>query len=134
MKCSLTLVCIDSDGWLKWSGEEILCMVNRGLVLLSAKEPFREWLLSLPDPSDVSLDELNEDRTAYLIPEFEDDKQRDTILRKFFGIIFEEQLAGWWTREEDWPRNRDLRTFRKWFDLQFHSIVEDLVDDILFDE
>jgi hypothetical protein len=29
---------------------------------------------------------------------------------------------------------RDLRTFRKWFDLQFHAIVEDLVDDILVDD
>ncbi len=57
-------------------------MVNRGLVIATAKEPFREWLLSLPDPTDVSLEEINEDRTAYLIPEFEDDAQRDRILRK----------------------------------------------------
>jgi hypothetical protein len=109
-------------------------MVNRGLVIATAKEPFREWLLSLPDPSDVSLEEINEDRTAYLIPEFEDDAQRDRILRKFFISIFEGQLADWWTREEDWPQKRDLRTFRKWFDLQFHAVVEDLVDGVLFDE
>lgn len=109
-------------------------MVNRGLVIATAKEPFRQWLLSLPDPTDVSLEEINEDRTAYLIPEFEDDDQRDRILRKFFILIFEDQLAGWWTREEDWPQKRDLRTFKKWFDLQIHSVVEDLVDGVLFDE
>lgn len=109
-------------------------MVNRGLVIVLAKEPFREWLLSLPDPCDVSLEEINEDCTAYLIPEFEDDKQRDKVLKKLFGVIFEEQLAGWWTKEEDWPQIRDLRTFRKWFDLQFHSVVEDLADDVLIDE
>jgi len=109
-------------------------MVNRGLVIATAKEPFREWLLSLPDPSDVSLEEINEDRTAYLIPEFEDDDQRDRILRKLFILIFEDQLTGWWTREEDWPQKRDLRTFKKWFDLQIHAVVEDLVDGVLVDE
>jgi hypothetical protein len=109
-------------------------MVNRGLVIALAKEPFREWLLSLPDLCDMSLDEINEDRTVYLIPEFEDDKQRDKVLRKIFDMIFEDQLAEWWTREEDWPQKRDLRTFKKWFDLQFHAVVEDLVDDELVNE
>lgn len=109
-------------------------MVNRGLVIALAKEPFREWLLSLPDPSDMTLEEINEDRTAYLIPEFEDDKEREKAIKKVFEMIFEDQLADWWTREEDWPQKRDLRAFKKWFDLQFHSVVEDLVDDVLIDE
>ena len=82
----------------------------------------------------MSLEEINEDSTAYLIPEFEDDKQRDRVLGKFYDMIFEDQLAGWWTREEDWPRKRDLRTFKKWFDLKFHSVVEDLTDDLLVDD
>lgn len=109
-------------------------MVNRGLVIAVAKEPFRKWLQSLPDPCDVSLEKINEDLSAYLIPEFEDDGERDKALAKFFDRIFEDQLADWWTREEDWPQNRDLRTFREWFDLRFHSVVEDLVDDELLDE
>ena len=106
-------------------------MVNRGLVIVHAKEPFLEWLKTLPDPCDMTLTEINEDNTAYLIPEYEDDGQRDRVLKKFYDMIFQDQLAGWWTREEDWPQKRDLRTFKKWFDLQFHSVVEDLVDDML---
>jgi hypothetical protein len=109
-------------------------MVNRGLIIALAKEPFREWLLSLPDPCDVSLEKLNEDATAYLIPEYEDYKEMEKILKKLFDLIFADQLADWWTKEDDWPQKRDLRTFRKWFDLRFHSVVEDLVDDILIDE
>jgi hypothetical protein len=109
-------------------------MVNRGLVIVLAKEPFRAWLQSLPDPCDVTLEDLNEDATAYLIPEFEDDSEREKVLKKLFDLIFADQLAGWWTKEEDWPPKRDLRTFRKWFDLRFHSVIEDLVDDILIDE
>lgn len=109
-------------------------MVNRGLVIVRAKEPFLEWLKTLPDPCDMTLAEINEDNSAYLIPEFEDDGQRDKVLKKFYDKIFEDQLAGWWTGEEDWPQKRDLRTFKKWFDLQFHSVVEDLVDDMLVDD
>lgn len=84
-------------------------MVNRGLVIVLAKEPFREWLQSLPDPCDMSLEEINEDSTAYLVPEFEDDKERDRVLKKFYEMIFEDQLACWWTSEKDWPQQRDLR-------------------------
>jgi hypothetical protein len=109
-------------------------MVKRGLVIALAKEPFREWLLSLPDPCNKTLEEINEDRTAYLIPEFEDDKQRERVLKKFFTMIFEDQLTDWWTKEEDRPQKRDLRTFKKWFDLQFHLVVEDLLSDVLVDE
>ena len=101
-------------------------MLNRGLVVVSPKEPFRLWLMSLPEPVEVSLEEINEDRSAYLVTEFEDDKQRDRVLRKSFKMIFEDQLVNWWTSEDDWPKKRDLLTFRKWFDLQFHSAVEDL--------
>ena len=72
-------------------------MVNRGLVIALAKDPFREWLLSLPDPSDMTLEEINEDRTAYLVPEFEDDKEREKAIKKVFEMIFEDQLADWWT-------------------------------------
>lgn len=109
-------------------------MINRGLVTVLAKEPFREWLQSLPDPCYVTLEELNEDSTAYLIPEFEDDSEREKILKKLFDLIFEDQLYGWWEIREDWPQRRDLRTFRNWFDLRFHSVIEDLVDDALVDE
>ncbi len=105
-------------------------MVNRGLVIALAKEPMRAWLKSLPDPCDVTLEELNHDCTAYLVPEFEDDRERERVLKRFFGMIFEDRLAGWWIDEQDWPQKRDLRTFRKWFDLQYFSVVEDLVDDL----
>lgn len=103
-------------------------MVNRSVVVAVAKEPFREWLRSLPDPEDLSLEKINEDCSAYLIPAYGYDEDRDKIIKQCYNIIFEDQLAGWWTLEEDWPRRRDLRTFRKWFDLRFHSIVEDLVE------
>jgi hypothetical protein len=76
-------------------------------------------------------EEINNDCSAYLISEWEDDKQRDRIIKRVYPRIFEDQLADWWTVEKDWPQKRDLKTFMLWFDLRFHSIVEDLVDDVL---
>lgn len=109
-------------------------MVNRCLVTIKAKELFKEWLLSFPDPCDDTLEEINADSTAYLLPEYEGDIQRDRVLKKFYSIIFEDQLASWWTVEDDWPQSRDLQMFKKWFDVEFHSTVEDMVDDIMVDE
>ena len=109
-------------------------MINRSLITIKIKEPFRQWLLSLPDPDDTTLDELNADSTAYLIPEYDDENQRDRILKKVFSDIFEEQLGGWWTDEKDWPIKRDFKTFKQWFDVEFHSVIEDFVEGEIIDE
>jgi len=100
-------------------------MLNRCLVTIKAKKPFREWLLSLPDPCDETIAEINEDSSVYLIPEYNDDEARDEILKGSFDMIFEDQLADWWTREDDWPQNRNLKMFKKCFSVEFHSTVED---------
>lgn len=109
-------------------------MLNRCVVIVKAKEPFLEWLKGLPDACDFGMDVVNDDNTAYLLPDYEDDRKRDRILSRYFGLIFEERLAAWWTEEKDWPSKRDLRTFKRWFDIEFHSIVLDLVDGPIFDD
>ncbi len=109
-------------------------MVNRSVLIVKAKEPFRQWLLSLPDPEDASLAEINEDNSVYLIPEYEDNTEKEKVLKMVYAEIFEEQLDGWWRDEKDWPKDRNLRLFKKWFDVEFHSVVIDLVDNELISE
>ena len=109
-------------------------MLNRVLMTIKAKEPFREWINSLPDPEDVTLEEINEDSTVYLVPEYDDDDHRDLILKKVYKDIFDEQLEGWWADEKDWPPKRDLKTFKQWFHVEFHSMIIDLVGTKLVDE
>jgi len=89
-------------------------MINRGVLIVKAKEPF--------------------DCTAYLIPEFEDDHERDRILKRLYPDIFVGQLNEWCTDEDMWPQKRTLALFKKWFELEFHSVVEDLADDDLYIE
>jgi hypothetical protein len=56
------------------------------------------------------------------------------VLRLVFAGVFENELYGWHTVESDWPQNRTLETFRQWFRIEFHTIVEDLVDGPLLDD
>ena len=84
--------------------------INRSVLIVRAKEPFRRWLNSLPDPGDYTLEEINEDQSAFLLPEYEDDSRKENILMKYFKEIFEEQLNGWWTDPDAWPLQRDLKS------------------------
>lgn len=102
--------------------------INRSVLIVRSKEPFLYWLNSLPDPGDYTLEDINRDQSAFLLLEYEDDRKQENILGKYFTQIFEEKLFGWWTDPEAWPSKRDLKTFKKWFDVEFHSIVYDLVN------
>ena len=53
--------------------------LNRSVLIIKAKEPFRQWINSFPDPDGITLEELNEDTTSYLIPEYDDDDHRDRM-------------------------------------------------------
>jgi hypothetical protein len=103
-------------------------MMNRCVVVAKAKEPFLEWLKGLPDPCDATLERVNREATAYLLPDFEEEPEWERILRRYAGAIFEDQLAAWWLDEADWPARRDLRTFKTWFHVEVHPIVLDLAD------
>ena len=110
-------------------------MLNRSIIIIKAKEPFLSWLSSLPEPeNNISLDEINFDNSVYLLPEYEMDDEREDILADYYDIIFEDQLADWWTDSAIWPKTRDLSTFKEWFDIEFHSLILDLVDLPLEDE
>lgn len=109
-------------------------MLNRSVVIVRVKEPFMQWVKSLPDSADVSRDIINQDNTAYLLPDLEHGFEEEELTAQFYNLIFEEQLNSWWTEKKEWPKKRDLETFKKWFDVEFHSAVLDLVDAPLQDD
>ena len=113
-----------------------MSLINRGLLIVKPKQPFLDWLNSLPNDNEVDeanreeLDESPEidDYTAYLVPEFEDDEETRQVLEEFYSFIFEQELESWDQEESNWPKNRDLVTFHEWFEVQFHSMVFDLAE------
>ena len=48
--------------------------------------------------------------------------------KKHFAVIFEHELAGWCTDPAFWPEKRTYREFKKWFEVEFHSLVLELGD------
>jgi len=111
-----------------------MSMVNRCILIVNAKQPFRQWLQSLPDPANYTLEQINRDNAAYLLPEYDADDDRKKLVRRYFDLIFEEQLSSWWRDEADWPARRDMPMFTEWFNVEFHSVVLDLVDKPLLHE
>ncbi|MFC1512209.1 hypothetical protein ACFL5H_03330 [Candidatus Latescibacterota bacterium] len=105
-------------------------MINRSLLIIKAKHPFLDWLKSLPEPANISLEEVNWENSAFLLQDHDPEDQEE-VLAHYYDIIFENELMGWWTDKEDWPKNRDLTLFKEWFDFEFHSMVFDLVDEPL---
>lgn len=62
----------------------------------------------------------------YLVDASEDGDDPEKLINKNFRGIFEEELAGWYTDEEAWPKKMDLRVFKQWFHVKVHEIVVDI--------
>jgi hypothetical protein len=50
----------------------------------------------------------------------------ESILRKYFKQIFDEQLLAWHLIEEDWPSRRTFSLFQNWFEAEVGDLVLDL--------
>ena len=108
-------------------GEEeiILPIVNRAAVVLEPAQAYLEWARECPEAlPDLTLEELCEEGTAYLIPETDADPEK--WLRRNFGAMFEHELYAWYTDRAFWPKDRSFKAFKKFFKVRFCSMVLDL--------
>ena len=85
--------------------------LNRSAIVVRPKQPFLDWLHAAdPTSGEISLANLIQEPTIYLIPECDTDEEVADVLRELCEEIFEEQLAGWYTDTSTWPRDRSLRS------------------------
>ena|SRR5690242_14954335 len=102
--------------------------VNRAVAIVTPKQPFLDWLHNAdPTSGTLTLKEVGEP-AAYLIPDVGDDESGSACIQRYCGQIFEEQLDSWLRDTDTWPRNRDFKTFCRWFEYQVHSMVLDLCE------
>jgi len=109
-------------------------MLNRGVVIVRPKQPYRDWAEGLDDEGPGLLPDGEGERTIYLIPNFATDDDAWDILEGIYDEIFDNELWDWHTDPAAWPRNRTFEMFQEWFHVEFHSVVEDLCDYELVDE
>jgi len=115
--------------------EEIVVTLNRSAIVVKPRQPFLDWL-NVADPTSrtLTLRELVQEPTVYLIPECDTNEDVADILRQVCEEIFIEQLAGWFTDTTTWPQERSFDVFCRWFDFQHHSMLVDLCDEPLIRE
>ena len=104
--------------------------IIRSLLIVKPKKPFLDWAETLEEvPGRLSLENLQRDCAAFLVPEIMGEEDEQKVLGKFYSKIFQYQLESWIRDESLWPEERDLRVFKKWFDFEFHSLIFDLGED-----
>ena len=102
-------------------------MINRAVIIVRPKQPFVDWINAHPESAGllVTLEQVRQDCTAYLIPEFENEKEAREYIRDLSADIFEIELDSWYEVDEFWPKKRDNKKFQEWFDIETHSMVID---------
>ncbi|HEY6940108.1 hypothetical protein [Dokdonella sp.] len=107
-------------------------MLNRAALIVRPRQPFLDWAAALeqdgvnPDPDG--------EQTVYLIPEPDDNEEAERILQEVYPHVFENELDSWWTDESAWPQERSFAVFMAWFAVEIHTVIHDLVDDVLEDD
>lgn len=109
-------------------------MLNRAALIVTPAQPYIDWASSLDDSGLSPVSGESDARTIYLIPEYDDEGEIDEILERVFAEVFERELEAWHTHEPDWPQNRTLAMFKRWFKIEIHSMIEDLCADPLIDD
>jgi hypothetical protein len=101
--------------------------LNRAALVVIPKQPYVDWANSL-DEFEPRLDiaDPHYEYTVYLVDAIGYDSDVPRVLKRYYPIIFEHELAAWYLDTTAWPAKRDLRTFKKWFDVKACSIVLDL--------
>jgi hypothetical protein len=106
--------------------------LNRTALLVRPRQAFLDWL-HREDPTSrhLTLHDLRQDSTVYLLPECDDDEATRECLEAFCVHVFEEELDGWIRTPSSWPPLRDFKVFEQWFEWTVHSMVVDLSADPL---
>lgn len=113
-------------------------MINRAAILLKYKPPAVAWINEADpyyDDPNVTLQDVNSERVVYLISDAEAGTGNASAwIKANWRMLFENELEGWYTDPDLWPQKRTLKLFHAWFDVECHTIIEDIVGGPIFDE
>ncbi|MFO7761007.1 MAG: hypothetical protein R6V20_05285 [Desulfobia sp.] len=100
-------------------------ILNRTVLLVSAKQPYIDWANSFDDGGPL----LSEDQvqaTAILIPDTYDEFNYENWLKKNWRKIFEQELEAWMLDADCWPKKLTYQMFKQWFSITVTDTVIDL--------
>ena len=103
-------------------------MLNRSAAIITPLLPDLEWAKRDDDTgvAERVFETLRRAPHGYLLPECENPKSERAVLEHCWPQPCAAMLGCWLTDENQWPQDRTHGMFRKWFDVQMCSSVEDL--------
>lgn len=112
----------------------MLRTLNRGAVIISPKQAFFDMVGKLmgEEPEIAAEPFSEEEGSVYLFDESRFVQETPRMrLKPHFKEIFFEELSGWFTDENRWPKDVSWKEFDSYFNFSFQSMVFDLGDDHL---
>lgn len=107
-------------------------LVNRSIAIIRPKKPFLNWLNGMPDLDfELSLADIRVDCTVIMIPEVHEAEEGIAYIDELASTLFEMELASWVADEAVWPKERTLKMFWEWFDVEIHLEVVDSVEEAI---
>lgn len=111
--------------------------IDRIAVIVKPTTHLIQWLREQTDAlKSVDLYELRSDCTTLLIPAFETPEEAYSYIEELYPGIFESELEALGLEEDSWPDDRSFELFTAWFEIEFHSMVYDMVyedDEVLIE-
>ena len=108
--------------------------INRAAMVVRLKKPFIDWLVYSSKkynglgrelrPEEIKTDGFDS-KHVYLVPAYDKIEKYEKYIKKHCTEIFEEELFGWYTDPEMWPKDRSWKVFKEWFDYEIHTMVFD---------
>ena len=103
-----------------------MAVVNRCAVAVAPAAPLVSWARELGINTDAP---GVLEACLYLLREVDSDEDAEQALREVHAGIFEAELDAWCRDPARWPAPRDYELFRRWFAVELHPLIHDLVED-----
>jgi hypothetical protein len=103
-----------------------MAVVNRCAVGIYPSQKLLDWARAL----DMDVAGASEP-CLYLIPDYDTQEEAEAMLQEVYEAIFEAELDYWYRDTAAWPAERTYEVFRKWFEVRFYPLIQDLVGEEL---
>ncbi|SFC38008.1 hypothetical protein SAMN05660443_2430 [Marinospirillum celere] len=105
-------------------------MLNRSAISVKLRQPFVDWINSISDAGEdeVTLEEVNQESTSYLIPELEEEEDLEKLIAERYLDILENELFSWEEDDSLWPEDIDRALFDDFIRIEPAFMVFDLDD------
>ncbi len=102
-------------------------MLNRSAITVKLTQDFVDWINGLEDDSEqLTLQDVNEEATVYMIPEIEDEAQLNEMVQEHYLNILENELKSWEEDESQWPEKLSVALFERFLQIDPSVMVFDL--------